>query len=84
MTVPRWTNSRDGIQRLDLRMTFRLDVEDLARLLAAATPDLIPDTHKEVRDMVRNQLYYSGRDAAMDAPVTDAHREAVRLAYRAP
>lgn len=87
-----WTNSKDGIVRTDLRVAFRLSVDDLAGLLAIATEGdgrpiaTLPAT--QVRELVLDQLLHHGRGRIVDAvdyvEITDEHRDAVRRAYGGP
>jgi hypothetical protein len=93
LIMARWTNSRDGVARVDLRITHRLDIDELARLLALACPswgvddDEIPGlSAARVRNLVAKQLEESGSQSTVDAGeyVTGDHRAAVRRAYGAP
>lgn len=61
------TQSRDGYHRADLRVTYRLDKDQIANLLAIHTVTFGDDqgeiSEKEVMHRVKSQLTYSGTDA---------------------
>lgn len=91
MKPRRWTLSRDGVVRTDLRVTFRLDIGTLEKVFAAAcetygtcTPS---SSVAKIRDSVRRMLLIEGTAAAENVhrdDVTEEHRAAVRRAYGDP
>ena len=86
--MSRWTNSKDGVLRTDLRVTFRLDVEELAKILAYATwgDDVTDMPAAKIREAIANRLYDNGTVNVVDDEdlMTDAHVAAVRRAYGVP
>src|SRR5688500_19995579 len=87
----RWTNSVDGKQRINLRVTFRLTVKDLAEILASGGvhgADATELSAAQIRKYIDAELYGNGmaeRDNVDSFPVTQAHyvadRKSTRLDY---
>jgi hypothetical protein len=82
----RWTKSKDGKYRTDLRIVHRLSLDDLAKLLAAMTESLDDDevaamSSAQVRADIREALHWRGRDDSMDGETTAVHRAVAARAF---
>ncbi len=85
--MTRWTPSKDGINRTEIRITFRLSADDLATLLAAEEGEVAPDggrTIDGIQAAIRSQLYAHGLDNLMDAEPEEVHRDAIAQAFGGP
>lgn len=80
----RWTNSRDGVMRINLRITHRLDIDELARLLRLSGLDHDDATLDDIRQEVRDMLANGGTDAFVDVASGPEDVTAVRRAFGAP
>lgn len=84
-----WTNSKDGVPRIEVRVPFRLDARELAEVLAERVDEheAAALSARRVREHVTEELYSYGMCSAMDDDrgfaVTGAHRAAIARAYGA-
>lgn len=78
------TLSKDAEYRADLRITFRLDKNQMANLLALHTvvygDDMDEISEKEVLYRVKSQLMYSGTDALEFGADTEVEAATLRWA----
>jgi len=78
------TLSKDAEYRAELRVTYRLDKDQIANLLALHTvtygDDMDEISEKEVMYRVKSQLLYSGKDALDFGSDTEVDASTLRWA----
>jgi hypothetical protein len=92
--VSTWTNSHDRVLRTNLRVVFRLDVTELAQVLAYAIDNMYVELDDpaalaaapadRIEELVRTELRDSGLSNLMNGRPTQAHIDAVRRTFGGP